>query len=190
MGLEEITPVKYHVWKEVEPDTFEYLCDYRMFWSRTPAGNLGHAIHAHLLGTPKNTNVLLPKFHQGGIFSRGSTGISPHLDHTPWYCPPEGGVWIPLVVVLQVEYSTKKLPRQRAGNSTKIPLMLRLQETNSCVHAIQSRLIIRAADTTKSDNPPWRHRNRLRRSLSKMSEKKRLCIMDHLHPIVYRYVKK
>jgi hypothetical protein len=40
----------------------------------------------------EDTNVLLPKFDRGGIFSRGSTGIPPHLDHTPWYCPPEGGV--------------------------------------------------------------------------------------------------
>jgi len=136
-------------------------------------------------------NMLLPKFHRSGIFSRGSTGIPPHLDHTSWCCPPESGVWIPLVVVLQVEYSTKKLPRQSTGNTTEIPLVLRLQETISCVRAIQSRLFVRAAASTKSDNPPWwRHRNRPRRSLSKMIEKKQLCIMDHLHPIEYRYVKK
>jgi hypothetical protein len=133
--------------------------------------------------------MLLPKFHRSGIFSRGSTGIPPHLDHTSWCCPPESGVWIPLVVVLQVEYSTKKLPRQSTGNTTEIPLVLRLQETISCVRAIQSRLFVRAAASTKSDNPPWwRHRNRPRRSLSKMIEKKQLCIMDHLHPIEYRSV--
>jgi hypothetical protein len=98
------------------------------------------------------TTMLSPEFHRGGIFLRGSTGIPPHLDHTLWYCPPEGGVWIPLVVVLQVEYSTKKLPGQSMGKTTKIPLMLQLQETNSCVRAIQSRLqsvVVRAADTTK-----------------------------------------
>jgi hypothetical protein len=98
-------------------------------------------------------NMLSTEFHRGGIFSRGSTGIPPHLDHTPWYCPPEGGVWIPLVVVLQVEYSTKKLPRQSTGKTTKIPLVLRLQETNSCVRAIQSRLVVRTADTTKKWQP-------------------------------------
>jgi hypothetical protein len=39
------------------------------------------------------------------------------------------------------------------GKTTKIPLMLQLQETNSCVRAIQSRLVVRAADTTKKWQP-------------------------------------
>jgi hypothetical protein len=47
----------------------------------------------------------------------------------------------------------QKLLRQNTGNTTKIPLVLRLQETISCVRAIQSRLIVHAADTTKKWQP-------------------------------------
>jgi hypothetical protein len=86
----------------------------------------------------------------------------------------------------------QKLPRQSTGNTTKFHSCYDCKNARNKLMRTCNPVPINCPRSLhqKKWQPTWRHRNRPRRSLSKMSEKKWLCIMDHLHSIVYRYIKK